>query len=169
MKHGHLGSNRPIKITLKILFTVCASLLKHIDVWDEAGVPQSAVLRALETMPKSVEGNMTSPTGDGQFEVLLRYGTDLTAVAESMDPVIGRDEEIQRVVRVLSRRTKSNPVLIGEPGVGKTAIVEGLAQRMVKGDVPASLRGCRLISLDMGSLVAGTQYRCGYLHHCLIS
>ena len=146
-----------------------ASLQKDTDVWDEAGVPKSAVLRALETMTKPVEGKMNSATDNGQFEVLLRYGTDLTAVAESLDPVIGRDEEIQRVVRVLSRRTKNNPVLIGEPGVGKTAIVEGLAQRIVKGDVPTSLKGCRLISLDMGSLVAGTKYRCGLLHHCPIS
>ena len=139
---------------------MCASLQKDTDVWDEAGVPKSAVLRALETMTKSGKGNMNSATDNGQLEVLLRYGTDLTAVAESLDPVIGRDEEIQSVVRVLSRRTKNNPVLIGEPGVGKTAIVEGLAQRIVKGDVPTSLKGCRLISLDMGSLVAGTKYRC---------
>lgn len=97
--------------------------------------------------------------GDENFEALTKYGTDLTAMAARLDPVIGRDDEIRRVVRVLARRTKNNPVLIGEPGVGKTAIVEGLAQRIVKGDVPESLKGCRLVSLDMGALVAGAKYR----------
>jgi len=96
-----------------------------------------------------------------KFAALEKYARDLTAVAQSgkLDPVIGRDEEIRRVMQVLSRRTKNNPVLIGEPGVGKTAIVEGLAQRIAKNDVPESLKGMRLMSLDMGALVAGTQYR----------
>jgi ATP-dependent Clp protease ATP-binding subunit ClpA len=89
-----------------------------------------------------------------------RYGIDFTALAEAnkLDPVIGRDEEIRRVIQVLSRRTKNNPILLGEPGVGKTAIAEGLAQRIVAGDVPGSLQ-CRLISLDLGALVAGASYR----------
>jgi ATP-dependent Clp protease ATP-binding subunit ClpB len=111
---------------------------------------------------KEVRGNrkVTGETGDSTYEALEKYGQDFTKLAEEgkLDPVIGRDDEIRRVVRVLSRRTKNNPVLIGEAGVGKTAIVEGLAQRIVRGDVPENLK-CRLISLDMGALVAGAKYR----------
>ena len=106
-------------------------------------------------------GRVTSPNPEGTYKSLEKYGIDLTTAAEEgrLDPVIGRDQEIRRVVQVLSRRTKNNPVLIGEPGVGKTAVVEGLAQRIVAGDVPQSLQGKRLISLDLGAMLAGASYR----------
>src|SRR5262249_42052385 len=112
---------------------------------------------------KKVRGNqrVTSPDPEATYEALSKYGRDLTELANKgkLDPVIGRDEEIRRVIQVLSRRTKNNPVLIGEPGVGKTAIVAGVAMRIVKGDVPEGLKDKRIIALDMGALVAGAKFR----------
>jgi ATP-dependent Clp protease ATP-binding subunit ClpB len=123
------------------------------------GLTKEAILSAL----KQVRGaqRVTTQNPEGTFQSLEKYGRDLTAMSRQgkLDPVIGRDEEIRRTIQILSRRTKNNPALIGEPGVGKTAIVEGLAQRIVNGDVPEGLKHKRLVQLDMGALVAGAKYR----------
>lgn len=129
------------------------------DLLKEAGVASSAVKSEVEKLRGREGKKVESASGDTNFQALKTYGRDLVEDAGKLDPVIGRDEEIRRVVRILSRRTKNNPVLIGEPGVGKTAVVEGLAQRIVRGDVPSNLADVRLIALDMGALVAGAKYR----------
>src|ERR1041385_8562200 len=124
-----------------------------------AGADHDAILKALTAVRGSQR--VTDQNPEGKYQALQRYSRDLTELARKgkLDPVIGRDEEIRRVIQILSRRTKNNPVLIGEPGVGKTAIVEGLAQRVIAGDVPESLKHKRIVALDLGAMVAGTKYR----------
>src|SRR6202795_3673994 len=128
-------------------------------IFREFGVTRERLMRALQEVRGSQR--VTSQNPEATYEALEKYGRDLTQLAaqNKLDPVIGRDEEIRRVIQVLSRRTKNNPVLIGEPGVGKTAIVEGLAGRIVRGDVPEGLKDKRVVSLDMGALIAGAKFR----------
>ncbi|EFB42604.1 hypothetical protein pah_c004o116 [Parachlamydia acanthamoebae str. Hall's coccus] len=141
-----------------------------ISYWKNGGEPflswkkQTGIsLKQLEDQIKLIRGDrhMDSPTAEASLQTLEKYCKNLTALAKEgkLDPVIGRDEEIRRTMQVLSRRTKNNPMLIGEPGVGKTAIAEGLAQRIIQGDVPDSLKNKQLLALDMGTLIAGTKYR----------
>ena len=129
------------------------------DLLKPHGVTPAAILKALREIRGTSQ--VTDQNPEDKYQALAKYGRDLTEEARrgKLDPVIGRDTEIRRVIQVLSRRTKNNPVLIGDPGVGKTAIAEGLARRIVSGDVPEGLKGKRLISMDIGSMLAGAKYR----------
>ena len=156
-KAGEMGDEY---VSIEHLFlALAAGNSKAAGLLHEAGLSAGKILETLQTL----RGNqrVTSPDPEGTFEALKKYSRDLTLMAmqDKLDPVIGRDEEIRRVIQILSRRTKNNPVLIGEPGVGKTAIVEGLARRIVRGDVPENLKDRRVAALDMGALIAGAKYR----------
>ncbi len=142
-----------------ILLAICDDSGEAGRIFKEQGVGKDKIFQALREIRGSQR--ITDPNPEQKYQALKQYGKDLTELARKgkLDPVIGRDEEIRRVMQVLSRRTKNNPVLIGEPGVGKTAIVEGLAQRIASGDVPEGLKNKRIVQLDMGALVAGTKYR----------
>jgi ATP-dependent Clp protease ATP-binding subunit ClpB len=157
---GEAGSLKDEFISTEhLLLALAGSQAEAAGILQRAGATRDSILAALA----EVRGphRVTDPSPEDKYQALERFGRDLTELAKQgkLDPVIGRDDEIRRVIQVLSRRTKNNPVLIGEPGVGKTAIVEGLAQRIVSGDIPDSLRDRRVVALDIGALVAGAKYR----------
>jgi len=151
--------NQDSHLSLPDLFLAVCKQKSIRSILSEASYSLPQIEQAIKELRGSRK--VDSETADSNFEALSKYGRDLIKDVESgkLDPVIGRDEEIRRVIQVLSRRTKNNPILIGEPGVGKTAIVEGLAQRIVTGDIPESLQGCRVIALDVGALISGAKYR----------
>ena len=156
----HAGNMKDEYISVEhLLLAMFNSRNQAKELLEKSGVTSDKVLQALQ----SIRGNqrVTSADPESTFEALEKYSRDLTQMAmqDKLDPVIGRDDEIRRMIQILSRRTKNNPVLIGEPGVGKTAIVEGLARRVVRGDVPENLKNRRVVSLDMGALIAGAKYR----------
>ena len=142
-----------------LLLALCNAKGEVGDIFQHAGIKEAALREAIVAIRKGKK--VDNPRAENTYEALARYAIDLNAQAEAgkLDPVIGRDEEIRRVLQILSRRTKNNPILIGEPGVGKTAIAEGIAHRIVRGDVPDNLLGKRIYSLDMGALIAGAKYQ----------
>ncbi|PAN04649.1 hypothetical protein PAHAL_1G081300 [Panicum hallii] len=150
-------ARRDFYLSVDVLLVSLLEELQISDALTEAGVAASRVKAEVEKL-RGGGRRVESAPGDANFQPLRAYGRDLVEVAGKLDPVIGRDDEIRRVAVILSRRTKNNPVLIGAPGVGKTAIVEGLAQRVLRGDVPGGLRGVRVVELDVGALVAGATY-----------